>query len=492
MPVTYVFVQAKRSEGFDAGDILKFGAGVRRLFDASSPVPNDELLGEIRSIHEVVVANLARVEGGRPVCHLHYATTGMWKNSSGLEVPLKQIEADLQSTSFFQEVKFQPIDRERLISSWLSAQSPVEATILVHRYLPLPAIAGISEAYLALAPAEDFVRNALADSQGRIRASVFDQNVRAYLGDDNPVNMAIRDALVDRQRHDRFSILNNGITIVAPDVRVQSDRISVTDYQIVNGCQTSHVLYRSAPHLSPDVLIPLKVIEAEDPDIVAQVVEATNSQSAVSQSQFLSIRPFVRKLETYFNSFDSEKEQDRRLYFERRSRQYVGQDIKKMRIFDIQKLARAFSSMFLDVPHLAAGFPTQTFQEKADVLFQSDHREMAYYTAAFALYRLELSLGNEYVPRQYQRYKWHLLMILRHQLGGTSMPVIHSKKLDDYCRKILDALAAGGKAAAAPFLQAVAILDSIGPATKDRLKRSRYTEELLKAAHVGKPDRRRT
>src|SRR5271165_3789090 len=100
--------------------------------------------------------------------------------------------------------------------------------------------------------------NVLTDQDGRIRTSVFEQNVRAFLGDDNPVNARIRVGLETSGKHDRFAINNNGITIVAPDVRVQSDRVSVTDFQIVNGCQTSHVLYRSRDKVSDEVWLPLK------------------------------------------------------------------------------------------------------------------------------------------------------------------------------------------------------------------------------------------
>jgi hypothetical protein len=342
----------------------------------------------------------------------------------------------------------------------------------------LPNISGVEEAYLAVTSARDFVDSILTDDEGRIRAAAFEQNVRSYLGDDNPVNKKIREALDTEDMHDRFAILNNGITIVSADVKIQSDRISVVDYQIVNGCQTSHVLFRNRDKISDRVYLSLKVVEADDPEIVAQVVEATNSQSDVEETQFLSIRPFVRKIENYFDAFDNDSDRERRIYFERRTRQYAGHDIGRARVFDIQRLARAFAAMFLDVPHLAARYPTQTFQERSGDLFQEDHREHAYYTAALALYRLELALGNQYVPRAYQRYKWHLLMILRYQAAGKSMPALNSKKLDSYCEPIVEALATGGKASATPFLEAVKIIDAAGEAGRDRLKRQVYTDEL--------------
>ncbi|WP_257237093.1 AIPR family protein [Nostoc sp. 'Peltigera malacea cyanobiont' DB3992] len=37
--------------------------------------------------------------------------------------------------------------------------------------------------------------------------------------------------------HKSFVLYNNGITIVAEDINVVGDKMTVTDYQIVNGCQ---------------------------------------------------------------------------------------------------------------------------------------------------------------------------------------------------------------------------------------------------------------
>lgn len=134
--------------------------------------------------------------------------------------------------------------------------------------------------------------------------------------------------------------------------------------------------------------------------------------------------------------------------------------------------------MFLDVPHLAARYPTQTLKEKADELYQSDHKEIAYYTAALALYRLELALNNEYVPSSYKSKKWHLLMTMKYLSGAGKTPLLNSHKLESYCQKILNVLESGGKASATPFLSAKEFIDDLGPVTRDRLKRQTFTDEL--------------
>lgn len=479
LTVSYIFIQSKRSESFDGGDMAKFGVGVTSLLTNADTNPTDDILIEIRKIHEVIVGQLSKVQGGRPKCSLHYVTSGVWANPKDLLRIISQQITQLNDTGLFSATEFIPVDREALITHWIQTRSPVEATFTVKGSVPIPGIVGVEEAYLTVVSAKEFVDKVLKGEDGRIRSHVFEQNVRAFLGDDNPVNSRISAGLADPKTSDRFAILNNGVTLVSPDVRVQADRVSVTDFQIVNGCQTSHVLFRNRHLLTDSVYVSVKVVEAEEPDVVSQVVQATNSQSDVEETQFLSLSPFVRKIEAYFNTFDTEEERDKRLYFERRTRQYAGTEIGgRNRVFDIQRLARAFAAMFLDVPHLAARYPTQTLKEKMDELYQADHKEIAYYTAALALYRLELSFNNDYVPASYKGKKWHLLMAMKYMSGGGKTPLLNSHRLEAYCQKILNVLDAGGKASATPFLAAKDCIDSLGAATRDRLKRQTFTDEL--------------
>lgn len=477
--VEYIFIQAKRTEGFDLGEILKLGTGVHKIFTASER-PSDEVLGEFRDIHDVVVEYLSTVHNGRPTCNLFYVSTGTWNETNGLrERAIQPIESQLRQLGYFHSVSVTPIDRERLVNLWVRTRTPVQATFSVKGTVALPPITGVVEAYLALAPAEDFINNVLADPEGRLKSAVFEQNVRAFLGEENPVNARMRDALQNEPFHDRFAINNNGITIVSPDVRVQNDRISVSDYQIVNGCQTSHTLYRNRTNISSKVWVPVKVIEADAQDVVAQLVESTNSQTNVEETQFLSIRPFSQRVQAYFDSFDAtDEDKDRRLYFERRTNQFAGEDISKARIFDIPKLARCVAAMFFDMPHIAFRYPTHVLREHGNALYRTEHKERVYYTAALTLYRLELALGNNYVPRKYQSLKWHMLMLVRYLVAGPEMPRLDSNKIERYCETIDEALSKGGKASAPPFLQAALILDAVGEVTRDKRKGQPYTEDM--------------
>ena len=486
LSVRYIFIQSKTSESFDGGEISKFGNGIYRLFTQDNHEVKDEVLAEVREIHEIVVENLSKVENGRPDILLFFCSTGTWQAGNSLSSQITTIKNQIEQTGLFNHVLFDPVDREAVFKYWNQTQAPVTASFTVQSMIPVPSIEKVGESYVVIASALEFIDKVLSDDDKRMRPYVFEHNVRAFLGDDNPINTRIKESLIDKKQHDRFSILNNGITIVSPDVKVQATKVSITDFQIVNGCQTCHVLFRNKSILSEQVRIQIKIIETEDPDILAQVVEATNSQSNVAQSQFLSIRPFVRKLEKYFDAHNTD-EADINLFFERRTKQFTEQNIGKSRVLDIENLARVYSAMFLDVPHLTCRYPTQTFKEMNKDLYKEDHRESSYYAAALAKYRLTLAFRNNYIDNKYKPYIWHILMIIKYIILGKSIPALNSKKSDITSEKIIDIFKSGGKLPL--YKQATDIIDKVGLATRDRLKRQSYTQEIKSVLNILSKDK---
>jgi len=475
--VQYIFIQAKRSERFQKSEMLTFGAAVRDLVQPDPTLPMDVVLGQAAKIHKIVIKNSSRLRHGQPACQLIYATTGDWQDDKILNATRAAIENDLRATRFFHNIKFTPLDFDDLRKRWLETRTTAEATFPVVQELSIPRMEGVRQAYLAIVAANTFIREVLSDKDGKIRSSVFEQNVRHFLGDNNDINSKVRETLHNDKKRQRFAILNNGITIVAPDVRRMGAQITIKNFQIVNGCQTSHVLFRNQAQVDSTVMIPVKIIEADESWVFDEVVEATNSQSQVTGAQFFAIKDEVRRLQQFFNAYPSagEQDQDRRLHFERRVLEYADSDIPAMRIVDLHLLAKTFAAMFLDVPHLAAGFPNQIYEEKQDELFQKGDAEIAYYTAAFAYYRMSLLFSNKLLDRAFGFHKWHILMILKHQIAG-AQPPRNSNKMQAYCEKILKVIWQPPKDSVKPYREAIKFLEGMGAANRDDPKRKSFTD----------------
>jgi hypothetical protein len=341
---------------------------------------------------------------------------------------------------------------------------------------PLPTIHGIDEAYLAVVKAKDLVASLLETEDGNLRSHVFEENVRAFLGIDNPVNKSISETLSETNKATRFPVLNNGITIVSPDVRVQGNILHLENYQIVNGCQTSNVLFQSREHLDDSVMVNLKVVETSNEDVFSELVRATNSQSKVEETQFISLRPLVRRIEEYFNTYEG---QEGRLYFERRDRQYVGRDVPIVRTFNINVATKCVTSMFLQRPDLAYRYPKRMYELFSEEIYSNDTKEVVFYASCLALYRLHLLVASADIPQNVRKYKWHLIVLVRAIIAGKEMPKLNSNKIEQYCQKIIDACSSHGESLKAPFRKAVEIMLSVEDLTDDRLKRQAVMDEML-------------
>lgn len=160
-----------------------------------------------------------------------------------------------------------------------------------------------------LVPAREFVR-LLQDDGGEIIKSLFYDNVRDFQ-DFNPVNSEIKQTLESNNLRRKFVLMNNGITVIAKTPRATGNRFLIEDYQLVNGCQTSHVLFSQKDLLSDDsVVVPLRLIATQDENVTGAIIKATNRQTEVREDQLLALSDFQKKLEAFFQAFP----EGRRLY----------------------------------------------------------------------------------------------------------------------------------------------------------------------------------
>ena len=482
--VDVVFVQSKRSEKFDRGEILKFGDGVSDFLNDSPNLPQGEFIRNSKDLFEIVIENVSKITYGKPSCHLFYVTTGIYSSEKELEGTFKNIQQRVSDSGLFKEATVLPVDRDELVKLWSLTYSGVEAKFEVKGYTPYPEIAGITEAYLAIVPAKNFVKNVLSDEDGKLRNFIFQENVRAFLGQENPVNRMIKETLVDESGRERFGILNNGITIISPNVKVQSDSIYIENFQIVNGCQTSNVLYENRSVLSDETMLTVRVVEATDTDVISDIVRATNSQSKVEDIQFLSLKPIIRKVEEFFEALAEDSDEEIKLYFERRDRQFVGQSIPDKRIFDIKECSRAVASMFLERPDLAARYPTQMLEELNEELFDERNKEIAFYTASLALYRIQLLIGNNKIPYNFGKYKWHMLMCIKYLICGEKGPNLTSTKLEKFCKKIIDVCKDLNDENLIYFKKVEDVIKQAGEVDRDKLRALSYAEDLKKIIHL--------
>jgi len=140
----------------------------------------------------------------------------------------------------------------------------------------------------------------------KIDPSVFDMNVRGFLGYSSEINRGIFRSATSKRR-DRFWIFNNGITMVAEDGKiskgVDQPRIQVRNVSIVNGAQTCSSIfkavqeYKEKPNFFDDVSIPFRLLFTKSEELIHAIAVTTNSQNRVNPRDLKANDPLQKEIE---------------------------------------------------------------------------------------------------------------------------------------------------------------------------------------------------
>src|SRR5690606_23568540 len=120
-----------------------------------------------------------------------------------------------------------------------------------------------------------------------------------------------------------------------------------------------------------------------------------------------------RSLEQFYNSYEN----DNKLYYERRSKQYNSDTtVIKSRVITVPYQIKSFAGMFLNEPHNVTSYFGSIVKKLNDgkiQIFDNDHSYFPYYTSAYAYYKLETLFKRGLVDSSYRKVKFHILMLFR-------------------------------------------------------------------------------
>ncbi len=474
---TFVFVQAERSASFETSKIGQFGFGVADFFKEQPTLPRNERVAAAAEIMGAIYGKSSRFTRGNPVCRLYYATTGRWTGDKALEARRGAVQEDLLHLNIFRDVDFQAVGADSLQRYYNESKNAISREFTFSAKTVIPESKGVKEAYIGLLPAKDFL-NLLDDGTGNILKSIFYDNVRDWQ-QYNTVNAEIKASLASETQRARFALMNNGVTIIAKTMRTTGNKFHIEDFQIVNGCQTSHVLFDNRAMLDDSVVVPIRVIATDDDEVTASIVKATNRQTEVKEEQLIALSDFQKKLEAYFATFD----EPRRLFYERRSRQYAGgSGVEKTRIITPTILIRSYASSFLEEPHRTTRTYSALLQQLGKSIFGPDDRLEPYYYAASAHYRLEFLFRNGSIRSTLKPARYHILLAARLLLHPGPLPRSNSHDMGRLGSRLTDEIWKPGTSDEL-LSKAAQIVDATagGNFHRDHIRTQPFTELVKKA-----------
>ena len=317
----FVFIQAKSSPSFNAANIGNFTFGVEEFFAAvSASEPKIEFNSEIEQLIDLA-RHLYRENikmQRNPRCFLYYVTSGRWTDARDPLGRLDSGEERLRGLNIFSDVRAKPVDAELLKAVYREIERGVEKHIELSKTAVFPRIDGVDDAYIGLLRGDEFIRLVSTDD-GDLNRELFYDNVRDFQGH-NPVNTEIGHTLADQQLRRNFPLLNNGVTIVARELNRRGDIFTISDFQIVNGCQTTHILFQNRLQIDAETYVPVKLVATRDRQIISDVIKATNRQTAVLPEALESLTPFHKELEDFYTIHEASRDLSDRVCYERRSK----------------------------------------------------------------------------------------------------------------------------------------------------------------------------
>lgn len=432
--VDFIYVQSKTSERFDSHDIHTTLNGIDRFMNKEKlPTVNKDLSDRFEIKNYLYERADVIKEFNAYIYYITQSKVGVDKNEEAAFSD--RIDSIKESSELlgcnYNDFNFIPIGMKSLLDIYNKyRQYKQKVSFSVFERIPFEPVDDVGKSFMTYIYLSEFLKIlslGVKSKNGRYRLeeSIFEENVRSFQGDGNEVNSKILNSLLEGEAA-KFFVLNNGITMIADRVKsdVTNKDFTVHHPQIINGCQTSNMLYRYYIYLwkecktkseledkLKEVRIPLKIIEVKSTDLTSKIVESANSQTGINSDQLYALSSIAREIQNFFNEAKSGEPPKQDLYYERRHNEYAfNNEVVKARVITQDDMLSIYASTFLKLAHKSSRYSSDLKnKENIQKVFNENNLPINFYLAAYAhLKYVDESNKN---PRFEKNLRWHTLMV---------------------------------------------------------------------------------
>lgn len=364
LDVDLILIQSKNTKGFEENPLKIIRATIADLLDLSKKYDGyvEGYSEKLQDLFAVARRALFDTAGRalRVTATVFYvtkaSTAAIHKTVHGTAAILAE---EIGKAAGTKDVKFEFVGAEELVA--LSRLPRTRQKRLQNHEVISSSNA---DSFACLTTLGDFVEF-LSDENGVLIRSIFDANVRDFLGK-SEVNEAIKKTLYELEEGD-FWWFNNGITIVAGEITQKGKVLTLTDPLLVNGLQTSNVIYAfmTDPSVAQELkesrkkqILLVKIIQPSSEKARDEVIKATNSQTFIPKAYLRGMDHVHRNIEDHLKG--------KGLYYERRKNQYRIAGKKPTEIVTLSEMAQSLMAAILFRPADARGRPTTLLKSDDD------------------------------------------------------------------------------------------------------------------------------
>lgn len=142
----------------------------------------------------------------------------------------------------------------------------------------------------------------LLQLDGLKNGELFVWNVRRSLGK-TKVNKEIAESICDESEHRNFLLYHNGITILTQNLERDDNRLTISNYTVVNGAQSLTSIYENRMAVSSDLRILVRIILiAPDSELASKITHRSNNQNSINARDLQANSALQRRLQNEFTS----------------------------------------------------------------------------------------------------------------------------------------------------------------------------------------------
>lgn len=435
--VEFIFVQSKFKNKIDSGEYSKFADGVYDFLSTKHFEPHNDKIDEWIALKDYIFSeDIMLFWKDAPIVTAYYVIFGEWREDAHIEGKNKALNEKIDALNDYSDFSCKFLGSSDIARISDDNENSFKIVLNVLGSLEFEEVEDVSNSQVILCKATDFVKLLLTE-EGNIRRSLFSDNVRDYQGNTN-INEGMLDTIENTPSS--FLLLNNGITIVCSSLLSGNRKVTIENPQIVNGCQTSNVIYHAhstGTDLS-NVALLVKIIATDEARITNSIVRGTNSQNPVFSESFEITRDFHKNLEDFLVAIQNDLQNDEKIFYERRSKQYALDPlVKKNRIFSLDMLAHSVISVFLHSPHDGVSHIVNLLEKYRNTIFVDSQSLYPYYCSALLCLNFERLIREEIIERKYDTYKYFLIMMLAERVAKQHLD-INNRNIDELCSKIIN------------------------------------------------------
>ncbi len=439
--IEFIFIQSKYKSKYDSGEFGKFKDGMLDFLSEEHNEPHNDKIKALLKVKNYIFSDKIMSSWEEsPSIRFYYVVMGEWNENEHILAKAENFTNSVKQLNLYNEVVHKYLDARTFKRMIDENNNKFSCILNFSNSFSLQEVEDVTDSIMITCKAEEIIKM-LSSNDDSIKKSIFNDNVRDYQGN-TIVNEGILKTIRDTPQ--KFTLMNNGMTIICKKALQSNRKVTLENPQIVNGCQTASIIFEASKKkidLS-NVEVIIKIIATESLDISNNIVKANNRQNIVYEEAFEIMREFHKNLEEFVSTkFTSEK--DNRIYYERRSKQYMNNPlVKAINKFNFRTLIQSFVSIFMKAPHLGIRHEKILLEDFKNEIFLDKQSLLPYYLSVYINFQFEKGFLSGRVIKKYRTFKNQIMLIYTVLLAEGFPPSINNEKsIDAYCQRLEEVIA---------------------------------------------------